>query len=209
MEELTEAQSKILAFVARAIEENGAPPTYRDIAENFGFKSTRAAQDHIAALCRKGMLEHQPGVARGLRLTALSTPPKANAFAVPVLGMVGASLPRESWQTSMGAIPFPRDLAKGGRDAERELFALRVRGDSMIDAGILEGDIVIAREQKTAANGDIIVAMLDGESTVKRLSKVGGKITLVPENRRMKPIAVAQGELVIQGKVIGVQRFYR
>ena len=208
MEEMTEAQSKVLAFVARHIRDEGAPPTYRDIAENFGFKSTRAAQDHVAALVRKGKLEHIPGVARGLRIAEDDAEPKAKALAVPILGAVGASQPREAWETNMGATPFPRDLVKG-RDAEAELFALRVKGDSMIDAGIFEGDLLIARSTRTASHGDIVIALLDGESTVKRLSKTSGKIHLVPENKRMKPIAVAQGDLQIQGKVIGLQRYWR
>ena len=209
LEEVTEAQQRVLTFIQRQIDEEGAPPTYRAIAENFGFKSTRAAQDHVAALIRKGYLEHIPGVSRGLRITPEAQGPKANSFSVPVLGVVGASLPRESWQVDMGAIPFPREGSRGARDAEKELFALRVKGDSMIEAGILENDLIIVRAQKTAAHGDIIVAMLGNESTVKRLSKVNGKIMLIPENRRMKPISVAPGELSIQGKVVGVQRVYR
>ena len=209
LEELTDAQQRVFDFIVRSTEDEGAPPTYRAIAENFGFKSTRAAQDHVAALTRKGYLEHIPGVSRGLRITPEAAGPKADSFSVPILGVVGASAPRESWQVDMGAIPFPRSGSKGARDAEKELYALRVKGESMVEAGIFEGDIIIVRAQKTAAHGDIIVAMVDNESTVKRLSKVNGKISLIPENRKMKPIHVAPGELVIQGKVVGVQRVYR
>jgi repressor LexA len=205
---MTDAQARVLAFVAREIDKNGAPPTYRAIATHFGFKSTRAAQDHVAVLVRKGKLIHIPGVSRGLRIAEGAGPLKANALAVPILGTVAASTPREAWQVSMGTVPYPRELSRG-KEQDPELFALRIVGDSMMDAGILAGDVVIVRQQKTAAHGDIVVAMLDGESTVKRLSKVGSKIHLVPENRRMKPIAVTQGELVIQGRVVGVQRFYR
>lgn len=206
MTELTEQQERVLRFVAKHISEEGAPPTFRGIAKHFGFASTRAAQDHVAALVRKGYLEHRPGEARGLRLAnALAASPP---IAVPIVGQVAAGSPRDAQQLPMGALPFPRELARG-RELDADLFALRVHGDSMMDAGILEGDMVIAKTQKSVSHGDIVVALLDGESTVKRFHKKDGKILLMPENRRMKPIPVDGKELVIQGRVIGVQRFYR
>jgi repressor LexA len=206
MTELTDQQEKVLRFVARHISEQGAPPTFRGIAKHFGFASTRAAQDHVAALVRKGYLEHRPGEARGLRLAnALNASPPV---AVPIIGQVAAGSPRDASQLPMGTLPFPRELMGRGRDLD-DLFALRVHGDSMMDAGILEGDMVIAKTQKTVAHGDIVVALLDGESTVKRFHKKDGKILLLPENKRMKPIAVEGRELVVQGRVVGVQRFYR
>lgn len=205
MEELTEQQERVLRFVARHIAEEGAPPTFRNIARHFGFASTRAAQDHVAALVRKGWLEHRPGEARGLRLA--NAPRAQPPIAVPIVGQVIAGAPRDSVQLEMGSLPFPRELMKG-RELDAELFALRVTGDSMADAGILDGDLVIARSQKTAGHGDIVVALLDGESTVKRLYKKNGRLALLPENRRMKPIPVEGKELLIQGRVIGVHRYY-
>lgn len=207
MTELTDQQERVLRFIAKHISEQGAPPTFRGIAKNFGFASTRAAQDHVAALVRKGYLEHRPGEARGLRLAnALNAAPPV---AVPIIGQVAAGSPRDASQLPMGSLPFPRELMGRGRDLEADLFALRVHGDSMMDAGILEGDMVIAKTQKSVSHGDIVVALLDGESTVKRFHRKGGETLLLPENKRMKPIPVEGRELVIQGRVIAVQRFYR
>jgi repressor LexA len=205
---LTDAQANVLAFIARYVDEEGAPPTFRDIAGNFGFKSTRAAQDHVAALVRKGKLERIPGVARGLRLTAEATGPQIDSLCVPILGEVGASAPREAWEANMGMVPFPRDQVRG-KNAERDLFALKVSGESMIGAGIQDGDVAIVRAQSTAAHGEIVVVLWDGRSTLKRFWKMGGRIRLVPENPRMRPIPVNQGEFSIQGKVIAVQRYYK
>lgn len=205
MEELTEAQAKVLRFITKQITEYGAPPTYRAIAGNFGFKSNRAAQDHVAALIRKGYLEHLPGVSRGLRLAGRAAAAKEQPLSVPLLGMIAAGGPRAAYQVPLGAVPFPRELVKG----DAELFALKVTGESMMDAGILEGDLVIARVQRSAAHGEIVVALVDGESTIKRLHKKDGKLLLVPENVKMKPIPVSSSDLIIQGRVIGVQRFYR
>ena len=206
MEQLTDAQARVFKFVQREIERDGVPPTFRAIAKQFGFKSTRAAQDHVAALIRKGYLERKPGVARGLRLPGRAEALKNAPLQIPLVGQIAAGSPRGAEQVSLGSVPVPREAVKGVKEAE--LFALRITGDSMMDAGILEGDIVIARTQKTAAHGDIVVALLDGESTVKRLHRRDGRILLVPENRRMKPIAVGTRDLVIQGRVVGVQRFY-
>ena len=206
MEELTEQQERVLKFIAKHIAEQGAPPTFRGIAKHFGFASTRAAQDHVAALERKGYIEHRRGEARGLRLA--NAPNAQPPLAVPIVGQVQAGTPRDSFQLPMGSIHFPRELVKS-KDADTELFALRVHGDSMSDAGIFEGDFVIARTQKSATHGDIVVALLDGESTVKRLHKKDGKVLLLPENKRMRPIPVEGRDLVIQGRVVAVQRFYR
>lgn len=206
MTELTEQQERVLRFVAKHIAEQGAPPTFRGIAKHFGFASTRAAQDHVAALVRKGYLEHRPGEARGLRLAnALNASPPV---AVPIVGQIAAGSPRDAQQLPMGSLPFPRELVRGSQ-LDADLFALRVHGDSMVEAGILEGDMVIAKTQKSVSHGDIVVALLDGESTVKRFHKKDGKILLMPENKRLKPIPVEGRELVIQGRVIAVQRFYR
>lgn len=204
VEPLTEAQEKVLQFVARHLSEDGVPPTFRDIARHFGYASTRAAQDHVAALVRKGYLEHRPGVARGLRLT--NGPNTEPPVSVPILGQVAAGSPRDAGELPMGAVPFPRELARG---KDGELFALRVHGDSMIEAGIFDGDLVIARSQKSAQHGDIVVALVDGESTVKRLRRKEGKLMLLPENKRLKPIALEGKELAIQGRVVGLQRFFR
>ena len=207
MDELTEQQDRVLKFIARHIAEEGAPPTFRGIARHFGFASTRAAQDHVAALVRKGYLEHRPGEARGLRLA--NAPNAAPPIAVPILGQVAAGSPRDAVQVQLGTLPFPRELLRSGRELDSDLFALRIHGDSMIEAGIVEGDFVVARTQKNASHGDIVVALLDGESTVKRLHRKDGKILLVPENKRLRPIPVEGKEFVIQGRVVAVQRFYR
>ena len=202
-EPLTRPQEEVYLFIQKEILEGGAPPTYRAIAKHFGYKSNRAAQDHVATLVRKGYLIHKPGQARGLRLPGQVG--KTVPLAVPIMGAIAAGTPRASWQVQLGQLPFPRELVKG----EAEIFAVRVTGDSMIDAGIHEGDMVIARVQKTASHGDIVVALVNGDSTVKRLYKKDGRLVLVPENAKMKPLHIPPEEIEIQGKVIGLQRYYR
>lgn len=207
MEELTDQQAKVLRFISHEIDINGAPPTYRAIAKHFRFASTRAAQDHVAALIRKGKLERKPGIARGLRIPGRMEAAKNAPIDVPILGLIAAGSPRDNPQIVLGHVAMPRDKAHG--IPEDEIFALRVHGDSMVSAGILDGDVVIARHSKTASNGEIVVALLDDETTVKRFQRKDGRIFLIPENPRMKPIPTAGRELHIQGKVIGVTRFYR
>jgi repressor LexA len=197
---LTEIQRKILQFITAETAEQGAPPTLRAICKAFDFKAVGTAQDHIRALIRKGFLEKDPGKARGIRFPERH---RVGAVGIPVLGTVPAGIPLEAIEITLGTLPVPYAMAKKGN-----LFALRVTGESMAGAGIQDGDWVIARQQRTAQHGDIVVALLDGAATVKRLEKKEGKVRLLPENPRFQPIDVRPGEEIIQGKVVAVQRYY-
>lgn len=193
---ITAKQMEILRFIEAEIAQTGRAPTYRDIAKHCGGLAVGTAQDHVQALLRKGLLARSPGVARGLRLAH-----RSESIDIPILGAVPAGRPIEAFESQLGSIPVPARW-KG------DLFALRVKGDSMIEAGILEGDYVIVRKQTHAENGEIVVAMIDGEATVKTLEKKSGRIRLLPENRRYEPIELdPSSENVLQGKVVSVQRY--
>ena len=197
----TAKQAKILEFIERQISATGLPPTYRDIAEHCGYDAVGTVQDHVRALIRKGLLEKEPGRARGLRPSY-----RAQSSNVPILGTVPAGRPIEAIEDSRGSLsisPPPRS----GAGEMSDLFALKVTGESMIEAGIMDGDYVIVRKQDHADDGDIVVAMIDGEATVKTLERRKGRARLLPANPKFSPIEVPEGA-VIQGKVIGVQRFY-
>ncbi len=193
---LTEIQKKILSFIEEEVALKGAPPTLRTIGQVFGFNAIGTVQGHIQALIHKGFLEKDLGKARGIRLTQFE-----GAMGVPILGSIPAGIPREAIETKLGTLPVPYHLAKKGK-----IFALKVKGESMVGAGICDGDWVIARHQETAEHGDLVVALIDGEATVKKLERKGGKIRLLAENPLFSPIEVK--EIQIQGKVVGVQRYY-
>jgi repressor LexA len=197
---LTKIQQKILQFIEHETATQSAPPTLRAICKAFDFKAIGTAQDHIRALVQKGFLEKNPGQARGIHLPEAH---RCGAVGVPILGSVPAGIPREAIELTLGTLPVPHAMAKKGN-----LFALKVTGESMTGAGIEDGDWVIVRQQKTAEPGDIVVALLDGSATVKRLEKRGGSFRLLPENPDFAPIELRPGEENIQGKVISVQRYY-
>ncbi|MGE0614030.1 MAG: transcriptional repressor LexA [Bacteriovoracia bacterium] len=194
---LTEKQAKVLAFIENEITRAGRPPTLRDIAKHLGLRAVGTVQDHVAALLRKGFLQKEEGTVCGLRPSYHS-----EARAIPILGMVPAGNPIEAIPDALGSLTVPAHKLRG------ELFALKVKGDSMIDAGILEGDLVVVKKQSQADHGQIVVAMLDGEATVKRLDKAKGRLRLLPENSRYAPIELdPTRDNVIQGVVVSVQRF--
>ncbi|RMF16717.1 MAG: repressor LexA [Candidatus Dadabacteria bacterium] len=182
-------------FRERALD--GEPPTVREVQEAFGFRSVNAARRHLEALVADGRLDKRPGRARGYRLTGLVPP----AQQVPVLGRVQAGALTTAVEDLDGYVPVEAGVAE-------ECFALRVQGESMRDAGILPGDLVIVRRQDTANDGDIVVALVGDEATVKRLRRRQGRVELHPENPDFEPIVVEDhGEFVgILGKVIEVRR---
>jgi repressor LexA len=207
MKEMTARQREVLAFVRSFIERHGAPPTVREIGERFGF-TARAAFDHLRALERKGMLHRRVTDKRVSRTLVLSdrTPARRPAFReIPVLGRIAAGTPLYAEENREDSIPVrPEWFARKGED----LFALRVRGDSMIDAHIMDGDLVLVRRQDSAQPGDVVAALVDSEATVKRFSRDGQSVVLRPEHPTMKPIVVAPGsaDFKILGKVIGLIR---
>jgi repressor LexA len=209
--ELTARQREVLEFIRIFGERHGVPPTVREIGERFHF-TARAAFDHLRALERKGMLERRVTGKRASRTLVLPAhkgarraEPSGPAPGIPVLGRIAAGAPITAVENLEDTIPLrPEWLGARGQDT----FALRVRGDSMIEAHILDGDLVLVRKQETAAPGDIVAAMLDGEATVKRLAREGGAVVLRPEHPTMRPIVVeaGRGDFRILGKVVGIMR---
>ena len=207
MKDLTARQREVLEFMRTFGEQHGVPPTVREIGERFDF-TPRAAFDHLRALERKGMLERRvtgKRASRTLVLPAQKGSRRVETAGIPLLGRIAAGAPITAVEHHEDTIPLRPDwLGAGGQ----EVFALRVRGDSMINAHIVDGDLVLVRKQDTAGSGDIVAAMLDGEATVKRFGREGGAVLLRPEHPTMKPIVVepGRGDFRILGKVVGVVR---
>ena len=199
-QEITERQREIYEFILMTIESRGIPPTIREIGARFGIRSTNAVDKHLRSLERSGQITRQRGSSRGIAL-ALS---RKFVTSVPLLGQVAAGLPVLSPENREGE--FVLDGSLFNIRPEQRIFALKVRGDSMIDAHIVEGDTVLVGEGATARNGEIVVVMVDGEATVKRFFLEEGRVRLQPENSSMKPIFISHGELRVLGKVIGVMR---
>jgi len=207
VKEMTARQREVLEFIRIFVERHGVPPTVREIGERFRF-TARAAFDHLRALERKGMLERRvtgKRASRTLVLPAQRGSRRTEAAGIPLLGRIAAGAPITAVENHEDTIPLrPEWLGTGGQD----VFALRVRGDSMIEAHIVDGDLVLVRKQETAGSGDIVAAMVDGEATVKRFGRENGAVVLRPEHPTMKPIVVGagHGDFRILGKVVGVIR---
>jgi repressor LexA len=207
LKEMTQRQREVLGFMRGFSDKHGAPPTVREIAERFRF-TPRAAFDHLRALERKGMLQRRVSDKRVSRMFVLTDrgPERARREReIPILGRIAAGAPIFAVESREDVIPVrPEWLAAKGGD----VFALRVRGDSMIQAHITDGDLVLVRKQESAAAGDIVAAMIDQEATVKRFATEGGAVVLKPEHPTMKPIVVdpQRADFRILGKVIGLIR---
>lgn len=207
MKDMTQRQREVLGFMRGFSDKHGAPPTVREIAERFRF-TPRAAFDHLRALERKGMLQRRvtdKRVSRMLVLTDRGPERARREREIPILGKIAAGAPIFAVENREDVIPVrPEWLAAKGGD----VFALRVRGDSMIQAHIADGDLVLVRRQESATVGDIVAAMIDQEATVKRFATEGGAVVLKPEHPTMKPIVVdpQRADFRILGKVIGLIR---
>jgi repressor LexA len=197
VETLTPRQAQVLELIRRHITDTGYPPTRADIARRLGFRSPNAAEEHLKALARKGAIEMIPGTSRGIRLPE---PP-----GLPVVGRVAAGNPILAQQNIEDHIDIPAGLFRPRAD-----FLLRVRGDSMRDVGILDGDLLAVHRTPEAANGQIVVARVDDEVTVKRLQRTRQRhrILLLPENADFSPIEVdlSQQAFHIEGLSVGVIR---
>ena len=196
MKELNKTQKKIYEFLAER-SQNGVLPSIREICAAVGLKSTSSVQANLEALEQAGYIERDPLLKRSIRVTGQN----GSVTQVPLLGTVTAGMPILAVEAIESYIPFA-----GKPDSDKPLFALRVRGDSMIKAGILSGDIIIAEKTPVAANGEIVVALLGDEATVKRFYKEDGHFRLQPENDDYAPII--SDEVIILGKVIALQRFF-
>jgi repressor LexA len=200
---LTKRQAEILSFIRTHIQYSGFPPTISEIQGQFSFKSPNAVQEHIKALVRKGQIRRNPNQWRGLELMVSNKSRNETAqystVSVPLMGRVTAGLPVLAEENYEGTVSVDRSLV--GRATR--LFALHVRGDSMIKAGIYDGDIAIAQQQSAADHGDVVIALLGDEATVKRFCLKKKTIVLQPENDMMQPIKISDGsDFKILGKVI-------
>ncbi len=214
MAELKERENRVLEFVSEQIRTNGYPPTVRDIAAALGIKSTSTVQKSMDILESEGYIRKQAGKRRAFEIVGggkESAPDENHQVSdrndvvdVPLIGRVAAGMPILSEQNIEGSFPMPAQFIGRGTN-----FMLTVHGDSMIEAGIMDGDYILVQEQKTANNGDIVVAMINGdfesESTVKTFYKENGHIRLQPQNSSMDPIIVDDCEII--GLVKGVFRY--
>ena len=199
MSDITARQNRILAFIAETVRDRGYPPTVREIGEAVGLTSSSSVHAQLANLERKGMLHKDPTKPRAMSLAE----PRAAAVTVPMLGRIAAGAPTLAAEHVDEYIAVPQGFAD-----DREHFALHVKGDSMIGAGILDGDVVVVRSQTDATDGDIVAAIIPGpaedEATVKRLRRKAGHVVLVPENPAMEPFEADDAR--IAGKVVAVLR---
>lgn len=197
MEKLTQRQQQVLDIVRQHIDQTGYPPTRADIARELGFKSANAAEEHLKALARKGAIEIIPGASRGIRLPEV--------HGIPVIGRVAAGCPLLAQEHIEDYCTLPPTFFKPAAD-----YFLRVQGDSMTDAGILDGDLLAVHSTSVASNGDIVVARIEDEVTVKRFRRGSSKhiVELVAENPDYQPIIVDLREqaFAIEGLSVGVLR---
>ena len=200
---LTERQQEVLGFIQEFSDAHGVPPTVREIGGRFHV-TPRAAFDHLRALERKGYLRRRSTEGRSSRALTLAVP-RSTAREVPILGRIAAGTPLLAEENREGALPLDPAWIGGRGD---DVFGLRVRGESMINAHIVEGDLVLVRRQDHAQSGDIVVALVDGEATVKRFGRDGRAVLLRPEHPTMAPIVIREGEkdVRILGKVVGLVR---
>jgi repressor LexA len=203
--EMTARQRQILDFIRAEIHRRGFPPSVREIGEAVGLSSSSTVHSHLAALEVKGLIRRDPSKPRALEVLDYRDTERGVDYesvqAVPLVGQVAAGAPILAAENIEATLPLPASFAG------EETFILRVKGDSMVDAGILDGDFVVIRQQSTAANGDIVVAMIDEEATVKRFFKEGDRIRLQPENASMEPIyADRHADFAILGKVVALFR---
>lgn len=200
--ELTKRQQQILDFIRGEIHRVGYPPSVREIGEAIGLSSSSTVHSHLAALETKGFIRRDPSKPRALEVLDFRDTETAidygHVHSVPVVGQVAAGQPILAAENIEQTLPLPAEFAG------EQTFILRVRGESMIEAGIFEGDFVVVKQQPTASNGDIVVAMIDDEATVKTFYREADRIRLQPENSSMEPIYAR--DVTILGKVVALFR---
>lgn len=204
MIKLTQRESEMLEFITEFTRTNSYPPSVRDIQQGLGYKSTSTVHNYLERLNEKGAINKSSGKSRGLRPGDL-TPEQKNYATIPLVGKVTAGSPILAVENIEGYLDFPL-VKRSYRESPGSLFALHVQGESMIEAGILNGDIIVVQKEDVAENGEIVVALIDDRATVKAFYKENGHFRLQPRNSTMDPIIV--DECTILGKVISVMRFY-
>lgn len=202
-EQLTERQSRILEYIRQVTKVRNYPPSVREIGEAVGLSSSSTVHNHLNQLERRGLIKRDPSKSRTVQLVqdADADQMRRSAISVPVIGNVAAGAPILAEQNIEEHVLLSSDLAQEG------FFLLRVRGDSMINAGILDEDLVLVRPQHEAPNGSIVVALVDGDATVKRFERGNGHVRLIAENPAYEPIVTSNVSLV--GVVRGVIRLFR
>jgi len=201
-EKLTKAQDRVLGFIRQHIQRDNMPPTYDEIADHFGFKSKNSVESHLRALIKKGHIRKAAGKSRGLILIKPS-PQADKSRLIPLLGTIAAGQPIEAQQNIEDYLDLNRMFG-----ASPVVFALRVKGDSMINVGIFDGDIIVIRRQEQVEDGEIGAVLVNDEATVKRVFVRKGKLVLKPENDAMKDMVFDQGKdnCMVLGKMVGLIR---
>ena len=191
--------NRIYDFIVDYIRHEGYPPAVRDICEGIGIRSTSTIHGHLRRLQQAGRIEYQAGKRRAITIPCVEADRVIN---LPLIGTVTAGVPILATENIERTLPFSAEFF----DDKGDVFALRVRGDSMVGAAILDGDFVIVRKQQTANMGDIVVALIDDEATVKTLANQNGQVVLRPENPKYNPIPFDRPDCQILGKVCGIFR---
>lgn len=202
---ITKKQKEFYDYIVAYNKEHGHSPTQKEIKDHFGLKSFGSVQKYLQYLNKEGLLETQWNQRRSLEI---KSEPVADSDSdqIPLLGLVAAGNPIEAIENATNLISVPKYLLKGGF----RYFALTVKGDSMIEAGILEGDVLVCRSTKEARNGQIVVAVIDGEATVKTFSQQKKTIELLPANKNYSPIVIDEnvGDFKVVGNLVGLLRSY-
>jgi len=197
---LTEKQKRVFEFIKDFIQTKGVSPTYEEIRRYFGFKSVRSVQKYVMQLEERGYIRIPVrNKSRMITITEHGIP----SVVIPMAGVVAAGRPIEAIEQD-STIAVPQEMLGRG-----EYFALKVKGSSMVEDGIFDGDTIVVKKQSTAVNGQTVVALVQGEATVKKFYKKGGAVELRPANSLMKSIVVREGEFEIRGIVVGLLRRYR
>ena len=202
MVELNEKEKAVFEYISDCVDKNGYAPSVRDICAAVGIKSTSSVHDYIRRLEMKGYIRKSSGKSRALSIENADAGDTGKMQRVPILGRVTAGQPILAVENYEGYVDFPTTMARG----KANLFALRVMGESMIEAGIMDGDIVVVESRRYADDGEIVVAMIEDEATVKRFFRENDRVRLQPENHTMEPIYAR--DVTVLGKVIANFRFY-
>lgn len=202
MRDLTERQKEILDFICKYIGENSFPPTIREIAGKFGI-TAKGAYDHVTALQKKNVIKFSNNKSRTIEIVEKESEQGGNVTSIPLLGTIAAGMPILSEENIEKMIPVAKSMLRTGKN----YFALKVRGDSMIEAGILEGDIAIIESCTTCENGEIVVAVIEDSITLKRFYKETNRVKLQPENKNYKTLYYQN--IRIAGRLKGLIRTYK
>ncbi len=199
----THRQQQVIDFIVEYAASSGSPPTVRDICRHFGFKSTNAARQHLRLITQKGYLRTVPRSARGVRPFGQGAR-RGEIVRVPLVGRIAAGSPIAAIEEVESEIPLPRAYYRG-----RELFALRVRGDSMIEAGIQDGDIAVIEKQSDVKNGEIAAVVLENDATLKRVFRSASEVRLHAANKKYADQVLSENDIssfVIAGRLVGIVR---